>query len=443
MLERIKSKYILQFFFSKLEERKKLQLIKINKKLKVLLDINLIHYKLFSGRYFIGKKNGKGKEFDISNDQLIFEGDYIDGKRTGYGKEYIYDQYEEKKLIYEGKYLSGKRNQDGVEYYSSGQPSFKGKYVLGRKYCGTGYDRSGYIIYEIKDGKGEIKELDFFGDKDEEKVIFIGQYEYPNKKIGYGYYRNSRNLYFYGEYLNNLKWNGTCYEEISKNKSSAISEIKDGKGFIKELDFYGYLKYEGEYLNGKRNGKGKEYDIYDYMEFEGEFKDGKRNGQGKEYFIQTIGEAGKYPREQRKVLIFAGEYLYNSRIKGKEYYLDGKLEFEGEYFLNRKFNGKGYDEDGNIIYELINGNGKVKEYLNGDLIFEGEYLNGKRWNGKGIEYNLFGKRVFKGEYINGKRWNGYAEIVKSIKGFNSAFVFNIRYVEGIKSTKSYYKDWDH
>jgi len=161
MLERIKSKYILQLFFSKLEERKKLQLIKINKKLKVLLDINLIHYKLFSGRYFIGKKNGKGKEFDISNDQLIFEGDYIDGKRTGYGKEYIYDQYEEKKLIYEGKYLSGKRNQDGVEYYSSGQPSFKGKYILGRKYSGTGYDRSGYIIYEIKDGKGEIKELDF------------------------------------------------------------------------------------------------------------------------------------------------------------------------------------------------------------------------------------------------------------------------------------------
>ena len=111
--------------------------------------------------------------------------------------------------------------------------------------------------------------------------------------------------------------------------------------------------------------------------------------------------------------------------------------------MNRKFNGKGYDEDGNIIYELINGNGKVKEYLNGDLIFEGEYLNGKRWNGKGIEYNLYGKRVFEGEYLNGKRWNGYAEIIERIEGFNSAFVFNIRYVEGIKSTKSYYNHWNH
>ena len=30
--------------------------------------------------------------------------------------------------------------------------------------------------------------------------------------------------------------------------------------------------------------------------------------------------------------------------------------------LVKKWNGKGYDENGNVIYELINGNGKVKEY---------------------------------------------------------------------------------
>ena len=88
--------------------------------------------------------------------------------------------------------------------------------------------------------------------------------------------------------MNNLKWNGTCYEEKSKNESSVISEIKDGKGFIKELDFYGYFKYEGEYLNGKRNGKGKEYSKYGYMEFEGEFKDGKRNGQGKNILFKLL-----------------------------------------------------------------------------------------------------------------------------------------------------------
>ena len=58
---------------------------------------------------------------------------------------------------------------------------------------------------------------------------------------------------------------------------------------------------------------------------------------------------------------------------------------------------------GNIIYELINGDGKVKEYWNnGKLLFEGEYLNGKR-NGKGKEYDWNGKLEFDGEYLNGKR----------------------------------------
>ena len=78
------------------------------------------------------------------------------------------------------------------------------------------------------------------------------------------------------------------------------------------------------------------------------------------------------------------------------------MEYEGEYLYDNKYNGKGYDENGNITYEIINGNGKVKEYWNnGKLLFEGEYLNGKR-NGKGKEYND-GKLVFEGEYLNGKR----------------------------------------
>ena len=42
------------------------------------------------------------------------------------------------------------------------------------------------------------------------------------------------------------------------------------------------LIFEGEYLNGERNGKGKKY--YDYgLIFEGEYLNGKINGNGKEY----------------------------------------------------------------------------------------------------------------------------------------------------------------
>ena len=52
--------------------------------------------------------------------------------------------------------------------------------------------------------------------------------------------------------------------------------------------------------------------------------------------------------------------------------------FNGDYLCNKKYHGIGYDKKGNILYELKNGNGKIKEYENDVLIFEGEYLNGKK-----------------------------------------------------------------
>ena len=129
--------------------------------------------------------------------------------------------------------------------------------------------------------------------------------------------------------------------------------------------------------------------IIEKLIVEGEILNGERNGKRKEY-----NESGE--------LIFEGEYLYNIVLMGKEY-INGKLEFEGDYLYEHKWNGKGYDENGNVIYELINGNGKVKEYDDDEnLLFEGEYLNGER-NGNGKEYYFDGKLLFKGEYLNGKR----------------------------------------
>ena len=88
----------------------------------------------------------------------------------------------------------------------------------------------------------------------------------------------------------------------------------------------GELKYEGEYLNGKRNGNGKEYNV-------------------------------------------------------------GLLIFEGEFKNDKKWNGNRYNPYNNIVYQLNNGKGLVKEYYkNNKLSFEGEYLNGEK-NGKEKEYN--------------------------------------------------------
>ena len=45
-----------------------------------ILDIGLINYKTFSGRYILYGKNGKGKEYDY-DDKLLFEGEYLNKKK--------------------------------------------------------------------------------------------------------------------------------------------------------------------------------------------------------------------------------------------------------------------------------------------------------------------------------------------------------------------------
>ena len=88
------------------------------------------------------------------------------------------------------------------------------------------------------------------------------------------------------------------------------------------------LKFEGQFSNGKRNGKGREYDNNGLLYFEGEYLNGKRNGKGKEY--------------SDGVLIYEGEYLNGEmHDKFKKYDSDGYLMYDGEY-LNDKLNVRFY-----------------------------------------------------------------------------------------------------
>ena len=103
MLKNVKSFYFLKIIFSFIDEKQKLELIKYNKSLQEHLNINLINYKFFSGKYIEYESNGKGKEYDYNGD-LLFEGKFLNGKRNGKGKEYYKGE-----LKYEGEYLSGKK----------------------------------------------------------------------------------------------------------------------------------------------------------------------------------------------------------------------------------------------------------------------------------------------------------------------------------------------
>ena len=230
LLENIKSIFFSRIIFSYLDEKIKLKIIKYNKKLKNKIDIKLINYKFYSGKYIIYETNIKGKEYDGQYGDLIFEGEYLNGERNGKGKEYDCHG----NLEFEGEYLKGKRHGKGKEYsYENGKLKFEGEYLNGEK-----------------NGKGK---------------------EYYNNGL----------LKFEGEYLNGERIIGKLYD----NNGNIYCDLESAKGLIKEYYDDFDLMFEGEYLNGKRNGKGREFYGKDILLFEGEYLNGKEMEKEKNIII--------------------------------------------------------------------------------------------------------------------------------------------------------------
>ena len=205
MWRKIKSTYILKIVFTYVDDRRKLNLIKFNKKIQSILGLNLIDFRRFSGRYKV-EEYGKIKEYNSYNNRLIFEGQYSNEKRNGEGKEYN----EEGKLIFEGEYLDDKR------------------------------------------WKGVEKEYD----EDTGKLIF--EYEYKNGNIDEGkeYDKYNGELLFSGKYLNG-KRNGKG-TEYKCNPCERYNYDSNYYLYSSRNNFKNIIIFEGEYLNGERK-EGKEY----------------------------------------------------------------------------------------------------------------------------------------------------------------------------------------
>ena len=289
-LDNVKSLYILKDIFSFLCKKSKYKMIIYNNKYKKRFQINIEDYKKLSGKYVIRERNGKGKEYTLDTKLFIFSGYYSNGIKNGKGEEY----YDDGKLKFEGEYSKGiiingkgynknkniimtiEKNGKGKEIYNNEKIKFEGEYFNGKRWNGKLYDYKGKEEFEIKHGKGKIKEYNYFGE-----------------------------LIFEGEYSNGER---------------------NGKG----LEYkYGKLMYEGEYLNNQRNGKGKEYDKsreFDLI-FEGEYLNGERwNGKLKEFykkdrfrFVIRLINDGRYNKNRKDIKKLICDYFNkNVNMKGIE-----------------------------------------------------------------------------------------------------------------------------
>ena len=203
-----------------------------NKQLQKIFDVDIEPYKIISGKYKIGDKNGKGKEYLLKTNVLIFEGEYKNGRKNGKGRE----------------------------YYDNGELKFEGEYLSGKIWNGKIYNKYDKNVFEIKEGKGNVKDYDKYNLKFEGEINGQGKEYYNKNKIkfegeyingerngkGKEYYDNGK-LKFEGDYLNGKIWNGKLYNKYNKK----VFEIKEGKGNIKDYDICN-LKFKGQI-----NGKGK------------------------------------------------------------------------------------------------------------------------------------------------------------------------------------------
>ena len=229
MLKNIKSIYFIKLIFSHVDEGQKLKLVRYNISLQKNMNISLINYKHFKGKYLIYESNEIGKEYDGFSNLLVFEGEYLNGKRNGKGKEY--DHIIKNKVVFEGEYRNGKRNGKGKKYNLINKLQFEGEY-----------------LNDKRNGKG--KEYDIDG-----KLRFEGEYLNDNKLFGIQYDTNNNILY-------NLNKKDRLVKEYDYNDKIIFKgELKDGKRNGKGKEFYndGKLKFEGKYLNGKK-WEGKGYD---------------------------------------------------------------------------------------------------------------------------------------------------------------------------------------
>ena len=155
--------------------------------------------------------------------------------------------------------------------------------------------------------------------------------------------------------------------------------------------------YKGEYKDNKPNGKGIKYYSNGNILYEGNFINGKFDGKGKYYY-----DNGMY---------FIGEYKNGLRHgKGIQYYSNGNIKYEGDW-LNDKFEGKG-----KYIWE------------NGEY-YIGQEKNGLR-HGKGIEYYSNGKLRYKGNFVNDEK-NGIGHyIIESGEYYIGQFKNNFKYGKG-------------
>jgi len=349
-------------------------------------------------------KDGYTK-FKYPNGKVSSEGMIKDGKPDGYWKSY----YEDGKIKTEGNRKNFVLDSTWKFYNSKGLM---------------------YLIYTYKNGKK-------YGDKitlspmlkDSTKGIMASRENFVNDTLqGNGYYYQDGKLHQVIFYKDGLA-EGKSYQYSPDSLITAIITYKGG--FVKSV-----VKINQYSSQGHKEGLWETFYTDGTVKWEGTYIDGKRDG-----YFKTYDEKGSLKTIEKyinDVLQLDAPELAKLDIK-TEYFPDGKIKSSGPVKNGQPFGAhRMYDDSGNIVKADIYDSGRIvaegildesniqqghwKEFHpNGQLSAEGNYVNGTRV-GAWKFYYMSGNRFEEGKYDNhGKaigKWVWFYDDGKTLRESN-------------------------
>ena len=216
----------------------------------------------------------------------------------------------------------------------------------------------------------------------EKNHIFIGSKNSNNLKHGLGMdiFKNS-NSYFFGQFINGKRSGIGKYIINNSNYNYKYEGEIDGpyaNGYGRFINNEISMKYEGEWKNSLKDGIGIE--SYKQNFYQGDFVNGKRNGVG-EYFWE-------------KDVFYSGEWRDNFMNGVGVYYFGKDAWYEGS-FKNNKMEGFG----------ILN--------VKNNKIYVGFYKNDYK-DGFGIKIWDNDKKAYVGFWKNNKQ-EGFGKLIKKDK----------------------------
>lgn len=382
----------------------------------ILLTINNSFAQIFN----------KGKRYQGNGEIILKDGNLYIGFFS-YQKKGLFPEIDSNTIL---------RNGKGTTYFGHStnvllSGIFKNDTIEGEGIMFDSTGKNQYLGYFIKgELRGKIKHYH------NSRIRYIGYMNSLKYDIEGVLFDSIGNIVYMGEFSNGLKSGKGKYWDNNKIQYSGDwkNNLPNGKG----IEYHSNSFYEGDFVDGKKNGLGVLIAINSGQKYIGQFKNNLMDGMGilfrndstklyEGYFLEAVyhGKGLLFYEDGKK--FFEGEFT-KGKAEGNctQYHKNGNTAFQGAYKDSYKNGfGKAYYESGLILYEggflndKYHGRGKLyaSGYERNKLIYDGDFQNGLK-HGFGTQYYSSGPLEYSG-YFQGDKFSG--------KGIHYASLYDENY----------------